>query len=346
MEQRVLITGGAGFIGSNLADFFLRKGDEVTVYDNLSRKGVDWNKRWLESNHRSGLSFVKADVRDFDRLRDAAKDKDIILHTAAQVTVTDSVKDPRTDFEINALGTLNTLEAARLSNMNPIVVYTSTNKVYGHGTNDIRLREAETRYEYADPEFANGVPDSFSTDSDEHSPYGNSKYMADLYVRDYSHIFGIKGVAFRQSCIYGTRQFGYEDQGWIAHFVISSILGRPLNIYGDGKQVRDTLFMSDLVSAFDMAIKNIKKTAGHAYNMGGGPRNTISLLELISLLEKMNGGRKIETKTFDWRPADQKVYISDITKAGRDFGWEPKVSPEQGIGMLHAWVKDNLELFK
>jgi CDP-paratose 2-epimerase len=342
---RILITGGCGFIGSNLADFFAKKGDEVTVLDNLSRKGVEWNKKWLEQGHGKKIRFVNGDIRDAEKTRAAAKDMDAIFHTAAQVTVTESVKNPRNDFEINAVGTFNVMEAARLSNMNPIVIYTSTNKVYGHGTNLIPLKEGKTRYEYADKEFKDGVPESFSTDADEHSPYGNSKYTADLYVRDYSHIFGIKGLAFRQSCIYGTRQFGYEDQGWIAHFVISSVIGRGLNIYGDGKQVRDTLFMEDLINAFDMAIKNINRAKGQAYNIGGGPKNTISLLELITLLERLNR-RKLETKYFDWRPADQKVYISDISKAKKVFGWEPKVAPEQGISRLNDWVKDNVKLFK
>lgn len=341
----ILVTGGCGFIGSNLAHHFLNAGEDVTVADNMSRRGVEWNKKWLEGNHNDGLKFLNVDIRDAEKMKDAAKDKDIILHTAGQVTVTDSVKDPRNDFEVNAVGAFNVMEAARLSNLDPVVIYTSTNKVYGHGTNDIPLKEGEKRYEYSPENFKNGVPESFSTDADEHSPYGNSKYTADLYVRDYSHIFGIKGVSFRQSCIYGTRQFGYEDQGWIAHFVISSVLGRPLNIFGDGKQVRDTLFMDDLVNAFDMAIKNIEKAKGKAYNIGGGPKNTISLLELIELLEKLNGN-KLDTKYFDWRPADQKVYISDISKAKEIFGWEPKVSPEEGISKLNDWVKDNVTLFK
>ena len=343
--MRILITGGCGFIGSNLADHFLEKGHEITVLDNLSRRGTDWNKSWLEQRHRKNLKFVNGDIRDPDLVKESVKDQEMIFNTAAQVTVTDSVLNPRNDFEINAMGALNVLEAARLSKNDPTVVYTSTNKVYGEGPNVIPLEETDTRWRYADPRFEHGVPEEFTTDCDKHGPYGNSKYAADLYTRDYAHVYGLPTVTFRQSCIYGTRQFGNEDQGWIAHFTIMSVLGKGVNIYGDGKQVRDTLFMDDLISAFELAVKHINSTKGKAYNMGGGHKNTISLLELLSLLEKLNG-RKIGSKYFDWRPADQKVYISDIAKAKRDFKWEPKVSPQEGIARLHQWVEDNISLFK
>lgn len=342
--MKVLVTGGCGFIGSNIVNDFAKEGNEVVAYDNLSRKGVDWNKKWLEQQHGSKVKFINTNITDSKSLVEAAKDTDIIFHTAAQVTVTDSVKDPRKDFDINALGTLNVMEAARLSNTNPVVIYTSTNKVYGHGINYIPLKQGKMRWEFDDPRFKNGIPETFTTDDDDHSPYGVSKYVGDLYTRDYAHTFGIPTIVFRQSCIYGTRQFGYEDQGWVVHFVISSVLGRPLNIFGDGKQVRDALFIDDLMSAFKMAIEKISKTKGKAYNMGGGPENTTSLLELISLLERLNG-KKIETKYFDWRPADQKVYISNISRAKEDFGWEPKVSVEQGITRVNEWVKANTNLF-
>jgi CDP-paratose 2-epimerase len=340
-----MITGGCGFIGSNLADHFLSRGFDVTVVDNLSRSGTENNLKWLSERHGEKLKHVSVDIRDFEKVREAAKDKDTIFHTAAQVTMTDSVKNPRNDFEINALGTFNVLEAARLSNTNPTVIYTSTNKVYGDGTNSIKLEETGTRWKFSDLAFSNGVPESFVTDFDEHGPYGNSKYAADLYTRDYAHVYGLPTVTFRQSCIYGTRQFGNEDQGWVAHFVISSVLNRGLNIYGDGKQVRDMLFIDDLVRAFELAAENIGSAKGKAYNIGGGPANSLSLLELIALLEKING-RKIELKHFDWRPADQKVYISDITRAKKDFGWEPRISPEDGVSRLHKWVTENVNLFK
>jgi CDP-paratose 2-epimerase len=343
--MRILVTGGLGFIGSNIANRYLSEGHEVTVLDNLSRTGTNFNLNWLKENHKKGLEFLNVDVRDADKVRSAVRDKDAIFHTAAQVTVTDSVTNPRNDAEINILGTFNVMEAARLANTNPFVLYTSTNKVYGEGINTIPLEQSETRWRFADSMFTNGIPESFSTDFDEHSPYGVSKYCADLYVRDYSNVYGIHGVSFRQSCIYGTRQFGREEQGWLAHFIISSVFRRPINIFGDGKQVRDTLFIDDLLDAMDLALRNKEKVKGKAYNIGGGPKNTLSLIELISLLEKMNGS-KIETRYFDWRPADQKVYISDISKAKKDFGWEPKISPEEGVRRLNDWVKSNIKLFK
>ncbi|MBI4894372.1 MAG: GDP-mannose 4,6-dehydratase [Candidatus Aenigmarchaeota archaeon] len=341
----ILITGGCGFIGCNFADYFLNKGEEVTVLDNFYRFGSKQNMDWLKSRHKEGLTFLNADVKDPKAMVDAVRGRDMIIHTAGQVTVTDSVTDPRNDMEINILGTFNILDAARLSNENPFVLFTSTNKVYGEGINSIDIEEAATRWKFADPAFKNGIPETFTTDFDKHSPYGVSKYSADLYVRDFSHVYGMPAVSFRQSCIYGTRQFGKEEQGWLAHFVISSFFGRPLNIFGDGKQVRDVLFIEDLCRAADMASENRNKTAGKAYNIGGGAKYTLSLLELIEMLEKINN-RKISTKYFDWRPADQKVYISNINKAMEDFGWEPKVSPEEGVKRVHGWVEENPGLFK
>jgi len=341
----ILITGGAGFIGSNVASYYLSKGQEVTIADNLSRAGAQSNVEWLKKNHGRGLEFVNLDVKDAESVNKIVKDKDMIIHTAAQVTVTDSVTNPRNDMEINVLGTFNVMEAARLSNENPFVIFTSTNKVYGDGINNIPLEETKTRWKFADQNYISGVPESFTTDFDKHSPYGVSKYSADLYVRDFSHVYGIPAVCFRQSCIYGTRQFGREEQGWLAHFIISSILKRDLNIYGDGKQVRDVLFIDDLCRAMDMAGDNKSSVRGKAYNIGGGPDNTLSLLELIDILEGINGSR-IERKFFDWRPADQKVYISNISRAKKEFGWEPKTSPINGINEVHSWVKDNIGLFK
>jgi len=339
---RILITGGAGFVGCNLANYFLSKGHEVTVFDNLSRNGTEKNLEWLKSDHKTGFEFIKDDIRNFDSMVKAVEDKDFIFHTAGQVAVTTSVKNPREDFEINALGTFNVLDAARKTNSDPIIVFTSTNKVYGNNVNKIPLTEKATRHEFADLKYKNGVPEDFFTDADEHTPYGSSKYAADIYVRDFFTIYGLRTVTFRMSCTYGIRQFGNEDQGWVAHFIISSFFNKPLVVYGDGKQVRDVLFIDDLVRAFELACQNIDKTKGRAYNIGGGIKNTISLIELLNLLKGF--GLNPEYTFDDWRPADQKVYISDVKKAA-EFGWEPKTSPEEGVKKLLEWVKQNKSLF-
>jgi len=342
MSERILITGGAGFVGSNLADYFLKNGHEVIVFDNLMRNGVDKNVKWLKDTHKKGLNIVKDDIRDFNALKNVCKDVDVIFHTAAQVAVTTSVNNPREDFEINALGTFNVLEAVRKCNTNPIIIYTSTNKVYGNNVNKIPLIEKKVRYEFSDPNFKNGIPEDFPTDANEHTPYGCSKYAGDIYMRDFHDIFGLRTVTFRMSCIYGLHQYGNEDQGWIAHFTISSVLNKPLVIYGDGKQVRDVLFIDDLIRAFELAVDNINKTKGKAYNIGGGPENTISLLELLDMLKKF--GLKSEYSFDEWRPADQKVYISDVRKA-EEFKWKPQISPKEGIARLFEWVKGNKNLF-
>ncbi len=341
MSQKILITGGAGFVGSNLTDHFLKKGYEVVVFDNLSRSGTEKNIEW-KSNHNTKLEFIKDDIRNFDPLSSATKNVDFIFHTAGQVAVTTSIKNPREDFEINALGSFNVLEAARKANSDPIVVFTSTNKVYGNNVNNIPLTEKETRYEFVDTKYVNGIPEDFPTDADEHTPYGSSKYTADIYVRDFSTIYSLKTVTFRMSCIYGTRQFGNEDQGWVAYFTISSFFNKPIVIYGNGKQVRDVLFIDDLVRAFELACQNTQKTKGKVYNIGGGAKNTMSLLELLKFLETL--GLKPNYTFDDWRPADQKVYISDVSKA-IEFSWEPKISPEEGVKKLLEWVKENKALF-
>jgi CDP-paratose 2-epimerase len=342
MTQKIFITGGAGFIGSNLANYFLNKGYEVTVFDNLSRKGTEKNLEWLKTNHKTNFEFIKDDIRNFDSLCKATRDVDIIFHIAAQVAVTTSVKNPRNDFEINALGTFNVLDAARQNDSDPIIIFTSTNKVYGNNVNKIPLIEKNMRYEFDDPKYKDGITEDFSTDADEHTPYGSSKYAADIYVRDFSSIYDLKNVIFRMSCIYGTRQFGNEDQGWVSYFIISSFFNKPLVLYGDGKQVRDVLFVDDLVRAFELACQNIKKTKGKVYNIGGGIKNTISLLELLNLLKNL--GLNPKYKFADWRPADQKVYISNIMKA-TEFGWKPKISPQEGVKKLLEWVKENKRLF-
>lgn len=333
-----MITGGAGFVGSNLADHFLTKGEEVVLFDNFSRKGVDKNAEWLKSRHKK-VKIIKADTRDFAAINEAASNADAIYHTAGQVAVTTSVTNPREDFEVNALGTFNVLEAARMAKTDPTVIFTSTNKVYG-GMEDVALTEKNTRWDYAS--LPHGAPESRPLDF--HSPYGCSKGAADQYVRDYARIYGLNGVVFRMSCIYGKRQFGTEDQGWVAYFTLASVFNWPLNIYGDGKQIRDILFVSDLVNAFDLATKNINKTKGQIFNIGGGPQNTISLLELLDYIKELRGAKK-EVTTSDWRPGDQKVYYSDIRKAKEYFGWEPKISKKEGVKTLFDWIIKNKELW-
>jgi CDP-paratose 2-epimerase len=336
-----LITGGCGFIGSNIAAKLLANGEKVTVFDNLSRAGTERNLAWLESMRTPNFEFIRGDVRDFSAIREVCESRafDVVFHTAAQVAVTTSVLDPRSDFEINALGTFNVLEAIRLSGRKPIVFFTSTNKVYG-GMEDVKIVERGGRYDYEDLPY--GVPESRGLDF--HSPYGCSKGAADQYVRDYSRIYDIPTVVFRMSCQYGPRQFGNEDQGWVAHFIIAAFKGRDINIYGDGKQVRDILYVEDLVRAFLMAAQNISKTAGKIYNIGGGRENTISLLELVADLENLVG-RKIQLHFGPWRPGDQPVYISDIRRAAEDFGWAPSISKSEGVRKLLEWVRTNADLF-
>ncbi len=339
-SKSVLVTGGAGFIGCNLAHALLQDGQQVRIFDDLSRRGTERNLAWLREQHTNGLEFVRGDVRDFAAVREAVQDADVIYHLAAQVAVTTSVTDPRTDFEVNALGTLNVLEAARLAGHQPIVVFTSTNKVYG-GLEDVAVVENETRYEFRD--CPHGISESRPLDF--HSPYGCSKGAADQYVRDYARIYGLPTVVCRMACIYGTRQFGNEDQGWVAHFVIASALGRPITIYGDGKQVRDILWVDDLVRALRLAVERIDITAGQVYNIGGGPANTISVwAEFAPLLAGLLG-HPVPVTYDDWRPGDQPVYVSDTSKAREELGWQPAVDRERGIEKLYSWVLENRGLF-
>ncbi len=337
MPTTTLITGGAGFIGCNLADRCLAEGRHVTVFDNLSRRGSEHNLAWLKSRHRdSHLLYVPGDVRNAEAVRRAAANADVIYHLAAQVAVTTSVADPREDFEINALGTFNVLEAARLSGRNPAVVYASTNKVYGSlaGT---RVAEKETRYEL--PDLPEGVPESYPLDF--HSPYGCSKGAMDQYVHDYARIYGLPTVVFRMSCIYGPRQFGNEDQGWLAHLLIQAAFGSPLTIYGDGKQVRDVLYVADLVRAFRLAVDRIAATRGEVFNIGGGPANTISVWsEFKGVVERLTG-RRVPVSFDRPRPGDQPCYVSDTRKAARVMGWRPEVGKDEGIALLWRWIREN-----
>jgi CDP-paratose 2-epimerase len=339
--MKILITGGAGFIGVNSANYFAKNGHKVVIFDNLSRVGSAKNLEWIKKE--CDVEFVKGDLRKFVDLADAFNHNgkfDLILHLAAQVAVTNSVTDPYEDFEINALGTFNLLEATRRYSSSAAFIYASTNKVYGE-MEDLNIVEKNGRYVYGD--LSCGVDENRNLDF--HSPYGCSKGAADQYCRDYFRIYGLNTIVLRQSCIYGYRQFGIEDQGWVAWFCIASALGRPITIYGDGKQIRDVLFIDDLIKAFELAYKNRKNAAGRIFNIGGGPANTMSLHELINFLEKQKG-ENIQLNYDDWRPGDQKVFVGNISKAKKQLGWEPTVSPNQGVEKLYRWVMDNVQLFK
>jgi CDP-paratose 2-epimerase len=335
--MRVLITGGAGFIGCNAAVDLMRSGDEVIVFDNLSRTGTADNLAWIQG--QGELTFIKGDIREYEQIRDAIRQQrpDAVIHLAAQVAVTTSVVDPRTDFEINALGTLNVLEAVREAQPSPMLVFSSTNKVYG-GMEELEYRLEGDRY--VCEISAEGVPETRPLDF--HSPYGCSKGAADQYVRDYARIYDLRTVVLRQSCIYGNRQFGIEEQGWLAWFTLAACMGRPITIYGDGKQVRDVLEVSDLVRLYRLCIEQMDTVSGQVLNVGGGPDKTLSILQSLELLEK-ELGLKIE-RTFDeWRPGDQPIFISCNQRARRLLGWEPQVDVEQGLRRLVQWIRPNLE---
>jgi CDP-paratose 2-epimerase len=341
MTRNYFITGGAGFIGSNYVSRLLERGEKVTIYDNLSRAGAPRNLAWLhEKFGKDAFRLTVGDVRDAAQVTVSSRETDVIVHLAAQVAVTTSVVKPREDFEINANGTFNVLEAARLNERKPVFIYASTNKVYG-GMEDVLVTEDATRWRYADLPL--GCPETQPLDF--HSPYGCSKGAGDQYVRDYARIYDLPTVVLRQSCIYGPRQFGVEDQGWVAWMIIAAVTGRPLTIYGDGKQIRDVLHVDDLLNAYDLAIAKIETVRGRVYNLGGGPQNTMSIwTEFGPLLEKLLG-KPVPVGHGDWRPGDQKVFVADIRKAEQELGWKPKISVEEGVGRLFEWVSKNKGLF-
>lgn len=339
--KKHLITGGAGFIGMNYVARLLSRNEEVVVFDNLSRIGAGKNIEWLQRQFgKDAFQFVRGDVRDSAAIETVAKDVDIIVHLAGQVAVTTSVLEPREDFQINAFGTFNVLEAARKSGREPFVLYASTNKVYG-GMENVAVLEGEENYFYAD--FLHGIAEDQLLDF--HSPYGCSKGAGDQYVRDYQRIYHIPTVVLRQSCIYGPHQFGVEDQGWVAWFVIAALLRKPIIIFGDGKQVRDILFIDDLLDVYDTCIQNPEKSAGKIYNIGGGPQNTISIWNQFGPILETLLGEKINVQYAGWRPGDQLVYVSDIRKAKTELNWHPRYDARSGITKLFHWVDNNRELF-
>ena len=345
--MKVLITGGAGMVGSHAAEYWAARGHQVTVLDNLmrsmlfhsQRESVEYNWRYLSPRDR--LRLVKGDIRNPDDIRRALGDGvDVVLHAAGQPGVGFSIEHPHEDFMINALGTLQVLEAVRQRCPEAVFLYCSTNKVYGSNVDALPLTEGASRYHFSNGIV--GISEQLSVDLAGHTPYGVSKLTGELYVQDYAHTYGIRTGVFRMSCIYGTRQFGFEDQGWVAHFTISTILGRPLVIYGNGKQVRDVLYVEDLIQAFDRFVAS--GLAHGVFNVGGGPTQTASLLELLDNLEELTGKRS-PVSYRDWRPSDQKVYISDLSHVGAVLHWQPHVAFPEGVGRLVQWVQEHPDLF-
>ncbi len=330
-----LITGGAGFIGTNLADRLLRQGQRVTVLDDLSRPGVERNLRWLRTTHGDRLRVEIGDVRDAEAVRRAVSDAKQVFHLAAQVAVTSSVEDPLHDFDVNLRGTLTLLEELRRLDSPPPLLFTSTNKVYG-GLSDLGVVRRGDRYEPVDPALAaSGISECRGLHFC--SPYGCSKGGADQYVSDYATTFGLPTVVFRMSCIYGPHQCGNEDQGWVAHFLMRALAGQPINVYGDGCQVRDVLFVDDLIDAMLVAVREVDRLGGRAFNMGGGPASTVSLLQLLDMVELLERRRPVVR--FDrWRVGDQQWYVSDTGAFSAATGWSPKVPPPEGVSRLHRWL--------
>lgn len=337
-KMKILVTGGCGFIGTHAVNRWAGA-CEVMTLDNLSRIGSDCNLEWLRSRGFP-LEHRRTDIRNSEELAEAVRQfqPDVVLHLAAQVAVTTSVTDPTLDFGINALGTFNVLEAVRQHAAKAALLYSSTNKVYG-GMEEVGVELRNGRYSYAN--LDQGVSESQPLDF--HSPYGCSKGCGDQYVRDYSRIYGLRTVVLRQSCIYGTRQFGMEDQGWVAWFTIRAAQGRPVTIYGDGRQVRDVLWIDDLLSAYERVIERIDQVRGRIFNIGGGPNFVMSLLGLLELLKQR--GAPLQHSFADWRPGDQRVFVADIRRAQAELGWQPQVSPAEGVAKLHAWVEENRNLF-
>ena len=337
-ERPVLLTGGAGFVATNVADRLLRAGRRVIVFDNLSRPGVEQNLNWLRETHGPLLSVQLGDIRDAEGVARAVRQAGQVYHFAAQVAVTTSLTNPFLDFEVNARGTLNLLEAVRTCEDPPSVLFTSTNKVYGD-LEDIELRKTATRYEPAASSLRReGIGEDRCLEF--HSPYGCSKGVAEQYVLDYARTFGLRTAVFRMSCIYGPHQFGTEDQGWVAHFLIAALRHQPLTIFGDGLQVRDLLFVEDLVDAMLLAHQHIETVRGEAFNMGGGPANTTSLVELLDLIADITGDRPL-ARMEPWRQADQRYYVSSTKKFRNATGWSPRTGVRAGVMRLLEWLLEH-----
>jgi CDP-paratose 2-epimerase len=337
MSDAVLITGGAGFVGTNLAARLLASGRRVLVFDNLSRRGAEKNLGWLRETFRAGLRVQVGDLRDFHALRTAVAEASHVFHFAAQVAVTSSLEDPLADFDVNLRGTLNLLEAIRRERRELPLVFTSTNKVYG-GLGDVELEMGETRYRPADARLrATGISEARPLDFQ--SPYGCSKGGADQYVLDYTRSFGLPAVVLRMSCIYGPHQLGNEDQGWVAHFLICALEARTIMLYGDGRQVRDILFVDDLLDALLLCESRMDALRGHAFNIGGGPANTVSLVELLDRIARLIGHAPPRVHA-PWRVGDQRYYVSDTRAFAALTGWRPRVGVAEGVARLHEWLRE------
>lgn len=331
----VLVTGGAGFIGCNIADRLAEQGEQVIVYDALARPGVERNLAWLEARHGAAITPFIADIRDDAAVVRAVKDAKVVFHMAAQVAVTTSFSDPRTDFEVNVLGTLNVLEAARRCATPPPVIFASTNKVYG-GLEDIDLLLIDTTYQPADEQLrANGIGETRPLDF--HTPYGCSKGAADQYVLDHARSFDLPTAVLRMSCIYGQRQMGTEDQGWVAHFLISALEGRDIVLYGDGYQVRDILDVADTVDAYLAAWRRIDRVKGRAFNLGGGPDNAVSLRQILGFIGDYLG-KPIVPAFAEWRAGDQRYFVADTAAARAALDLKQRKPWQQGVADLARWL--------
>ncbi|HEX8663779.1 MAG TPA: NAD-dependent epimerase/dehydratase family protein [Beijerinckiaceae bacterium] len=336
-RRPILVTGGAGFIGSNLSDRLAREGHDVLVYDALARPGVESNLAWLKQRHPQKVSSVMADVRDERGVAEAARDASAVFHFAAQVAVTTSLVEPRDDFSINVQGTLNLLESLRRRNEPVPLLFASTNKVYGDLA-DVPLDETNDAYAPRDPKVrATGIGEDRPLDF--HTPYGCSKGAADQYVLDYARSFNVPTAVMRMSCIYGPRQMGTEDQGWVAHFLIRALEDKPISIYGDGRQVRDLLNVADAVEAYLAAWRRIEAVQGRAFNLGGGPANAVSLRQLLAYVEDFLG-RPVELSFSDWRAGDQRYYVSDTRRAARELELRPPIPWRTGVAALARWLAD------
>ena len=335
-RRPILVTGGAGFIGSNLADRLAAEGHDVLVLDALAREGVERNLDWLKSRHPQRISSVIADVRDADALGRAARDASAVFHLAAQVAVTTSMVDPVSDFDVNVRATVSLLEALRARREPVPLLFASTNKVYGD-LGDLEFDLEGEAYVPRDPEVRRrGIGETRTLDF--HTPYGCSKGAADQYVLDYARSFGIPTAVLRMSCIYGQRQMGTEDQGWVAHFLIRALDGEPISIFGDGRQVRDILDVSDAVDAYVAAWRRIAQVSGRAFNLGGGPENAVSLRQLVAHMEDLLG-RRVQLEFADWRPGDQRYYVSDTRLAQRELGLGTARPWREGVAALASWLQ-------